>query len=127
MNGVRHQELATGRWWELSLAEQLGHVGSEVSRAIRWKSRRPARAQEALYRALELLDLTLADPRQRCALPRLREIARAREVVVDLLDGPNQYRSTAASLQKYFDAFALAAQRAKTRAQDIRPAASPIR
>ena len=47
MNGVRHQDLADGRWWELSLAEQLGHVGSEVSRAIRWRSRRPDRAQEA--------------------------------------------------------------------------------
>jgi hypothetical protein len=111
MNQVRHRELAQGRWWELSLAEQLGHVGSEVSRAIRWRSRRPDLAEEAWFRALELLDLTLADPRQRQSPARLRELARAREVLVDFLAGPNQYGSTAASLQKYFDAYAVAARR----------------
>jgi hypothetical protein len=111
VSDLRHLELADGRWWELSLAEQLGHVGSEVSRAIRWTSRNPQLAQGALYRALELLDLTLADPRQRQAPARLREIARAREVVVDFFAGPNQYGSTAPSLQKYFDAFAMAARR----------------
>jgi len=31
---------------------------------------------------------------------------------VDFFDGPNQYHSTGPSLQKYFDAFALAARRA---------------
>ncbi len=43
---------------------------------------------------------------------RLREIARAREVVVDFLAGSNEYGSTGPSLQKYFDHFALAARRA---------------
>ncbi len=32
----RHQELAAGRWSRLSLAEQLGNVGSEVGRMRRW-------------------------------------------------------------------------------------------
>jgi hypothetical protein len=111
MTSIQHRELAAGRWWTLSLAEQLGNVGSEVSRATRWTSRNPELAQGALYRALELLDLTLADPRLRQSPARLREIARAREVVADFFAGPNQYRSTAASLQKYFDAYALAARR----------------
>jgi hypothetical protein len=31
-------------------------------------------------------------------------------VVVDFFDGSNEYRSTAANLQKYFDAYALAAR-----------------
>jgi hypothetical protein len=111
MTHVQHRDLAAGRWWHLSLAEQLGHVGSEVSRAVRWTSRDPERARRALYRALELLDLTLADPRQRQSPARLREIARAREVVVDFLAGSNQYGSTGPSLQKYFDAYAMAARR----------------
>lgn len=38
-------------------------------------------ARGALHRALELFDLTLADPRHVAAPPRLREIASAREVV----------------------------------------------
>ncbi len=42
---------------------------------------------------------------------RLREISRAREVVADFFAGPYQYGSTAASLQKYFDAYAVAARR----------------
>lgn len=111
MSEVQHRDLAAGRWWQLSLAEQLGHVGSEVSRAIRWTSRDPARAQGALARALELFDFTLADPRHRRSVARLREIARAREVVVDFLAGTNQYGSTGPSLQKYFDAYAVAARR----------------
>jgi hypothetical protein len=60
--------------------------------------------------ALELFDLTLDDPRHRQSPSRLREIARAREVVADFFAGPNQYGSTAADLQKYFDAYALAAR-----------------
>jgi hypothetical protein len=112
---VQHRDLAGGRWWQLSVAAQLGHVGSEVSRAVRWTVRRPDLAQGAFYRALDLLDLTLADPRQRHAPARLREIARAREVVVDFFAGTNQYGSTGPSLQRYFDAYAVAARVMPTR------------
>jgi hypothetical protein len=115
MTSVRHPEYAAGRWWQLTLAEQLGNVGSEVSRALCWRSRHPHIAQETLARALELMDLTLADPRYRRSVARLREIARAREVLVDFLAGPNEYHSTAESLQRYFDAYAMAARRDKER------------
>jgi hypothetical protein len=111
MTGVRHADLAAGRWWTLPLDEQLGHVGSEISRTLRWKGRNAAIAQGALQRALELIDLTLADPRHRRSVARLREIARAREVVVDFVEGPNQYHSTGPSLQRYFDAYAVAARK----------------
>ena len=110
MTGVQHRELEAGRWGELTLAEQLGNIGSEVSRAIRWRGRQEEVARGAFFRALELFDLTLADPRHRSSPARLREIARAREVVADFLAGPNQYGATAPSLQKYFDAFAVAAR-----------------
>jgi hypothetical protein len=110
MTGVQHRDLAAGRWWELSLAEQLGNIGSEISRATRWSGRNDALARGALERALELFDLTLDDPRHRQSAARLRELARAREVVVDFFDGSNEYQSTAAGLQKYFDAYALAAR-----------------
>jgi hypothetical protein len=110
MSALQHRDLAAGRWWELSLAEQLGNIGSEISRASRWTGRNEALAQGALERALELFDLTLDDPRHRQSEARLREIARAREVVCDFFAGPNEYQSTAESLQKYFDAYALAAR-----------------
>jgi hypothetical protein len=111
MTGVQHRDLAAGRWWELSLAEQMGNIGSEVSRAARWTGRNDTLARGALDRALELFDLTLDDPRHRQAPARLKEIARAREVVADFFAGPNAYSSTAAGLQRYFDAFALAVRR----------------
>ena len=105
---IQHQDLAGGRWQQMSLAEQLGNVGSEISRAVKWTSRNPEMARGALERALELIDLMLDDPRHRQSPPRLREIARVREVVVDFFDGTNEYQTTAAGLQRYFDAYALA-------------------
>jgi hypothetical protein len=112
MTEWQHQDAARGGWHRLSLAEQFGNIGSEVSRAIRWSAKNPGTAQAALYRGLELFDLMLDDPRHRASAARLREIARAREVVVDFLAGSNEYGSTGPSLQKYFDQFALAARRA---------------
>jgi hypothetical protein len=111
----QHRDLAAGRWHELSLCEQLGNIGSEISRAARWMSKNPETSRNALDRALELFDLTLDDPRVRQSPARLREIARAREVVADYFAGPNQYWSTAESLQKYFDAYAMAARQARAR------------
>jgi hypothetical protein len=108
-----HPDLANGRWHQLTLAEQLGNVGSEFSRAMKWKDRNHKLAQGAIERALELMDLTLDDPRHRACLPRLREIARTREVLVDFLLGDNEYNSDARQLQRYFDGFALLAARDK--------------
>ena len=111
MSGSLHPGLAAGRWGELTLMEQLANVGSEVGRAARAKSQgNEQRLAHALDRALDLFDLTLADPRWR---GRLREIARAREVVCDFLVGDNAYGSTAESLDRYFLPFATAARRGR--------------
>ncbi len=105
-----HASLASGRWGTLSLEEQLGNAGADVSRAVRAKQEGDqGRFDAALDRALELLDLTLADARWRG--PRRREIARTREVVCDFLVGDNVYRSTPELLDAYFLAFANAARR----------------
>ncbi len=104
----QHNALAAGRWRELSLAEQLGNIGGEVSRALRWRDRDERLFGGAVLRALELFDLTLDDPRW---LGRLREIARAREVFCDAISGGKEYGSKLEDLVRYFDAFALAARR----------------
>ena len=105
----------------------MANIGSEVSRALKWRSREPKIAQGALERALELLDLTLADPRHRQSVPRLREIARTREVLIDALTGRNEYLGTGASLLAYFDAFAVAASLARTRASAADPPIPALR
>lgn len=106
---VQHQELAAGRWHELSLLEQMAHIGSEVERTLKWQVKQhPEYATKACERALELFDLTLADPKHR---HRLKELARARELWVDYCYGANQWGSTAQSWQAYFSPFTWAAQR----------------
>ncbi|MGH7334256.1 MAG: hypothetical protein ACREKS_16235 [Candidatus Rokuibacteriota bacterium] len=103
----RHREQAAGKWETLSLAEQLGNVGGEVGRMLRWKDRDERLATAAFARALELLDLTLADARWR---HRLREIARARELLCDAAQGGGEYGTTLEGLDRYFLAFAMAAR-----------------
>jgi len=104
---VRHAELAAGRWFGLSLVEQLAHVGSEVERAIRWRGKgNPEYGRRAFERALELLDLTIADEKNRL---RLKELTRLREALADYFWFDNRYGSTDESWQKYFHAFTYAA------------------
>ena len=111
----RHRELAAGRWGQLALVEQLANVGSEVGRMVRWKERDPRLMQAALDRALELLDLTLEDPRWRS---RLREIARARELLCGAALGEIQYGTTLEDLDRYFLAFAVAARNARSQSRN---------
>lgn len=103
-----HKELASGRWFELSLAEQLGNIGSEVLRASRQKNKNDGLFWRAVGRALDLFDLTLSDPRWK---GRYREIGRAREVFCDAVYGGKLYKSSFPDLIRYFDTFALAARR----------------
>ena len=103
---MQHKELAAGRWQQLTLIEQMANVGSEVHRMISWQERNAEYSRAAFERALELLDLTLADPKNR---QRLKEVCRVREALVDFtLD--NQYSTTAESWEKYFYAFNYAAR-----------------
>jgi len=103
----QHQELAAGRWKELSLIEQMANVGSEVERALSWRKRNPEYSRKAFERALELLDLTIADQKN---VHRLKEILRVREALIDYFVFDNTYGSTDESWKKYFFAFAYAAR-----------------
>lgn len=101
-------------WRQLNILEQMGNIGSEVNRALNWQKKGQADySQQAFDRGLELFDLTLSDARWAKIKGRLKEIARARELVCDFFLGQNQYNETAESLMKYFDEFALAARKDK--------------
>jgi len=108
-----HAELAGGRWEAISLAEQMGNIGSEISRVIRWKNKGNAeRMQGALERALELIDLSIrwaqrTESRQKNP-GALRELCRLREAVCDSYFGENELSSDDSSMLRYFDQFALA-------------------
>ena len=104
----KHQQLAAGRWGQFSLMEQLANIGSEITRALNWQAKGDKEMTEkALFRGLELFDLTIKDSRWR---QRLKEICRMREVVCDYFFGDNNYYSTPEFLKRYFFYFALAAR-----------------
>jgi len=105
----QHKNLAQGRWGSFSFLEQMANVGSEVERALNWRAKNNAGyCQQAAERALELMDLTLdsvKDP------THLKELARAREAIVDYFFGSNQFASTDAAWRKYFLSFTFASRK----------------
>lgn len=107
--GTHHVQAAAGRWAALTLVEQMAHIGSEVDRAVRAREGgREQRFEQALSRALELFDLTAADPRW--LGPRRREILRAREEFCRLFFDRDVALGSAAGLRAYFLQFAVAAR-----------------
>jgi len=87
----------------------MANVGSEVERALHWKSKKnPVYCEKALERALELLDLTMETM---AGFHRLKELARVREFLLDYFLGSNQYSSSETAWRKYFFSFACAANK----------------
>jgi len=77
----------------------LGHVGSDVSRALLWREKDATLFDQAIDRSLELLDLTIADARWR---GRLKELTRMRETLCDAVLGGHEYGSTLAECDADF-------------------------
>ncbi|MDE1920722.1 MAG: hypothetical protein KGJ09_04855 [Candidatus Omnitrophica bacterium] len=99
------------RWSKLSLFEQMGHIGSEVSRARLWQERNDTTScNRCIERAFELVDLTIADHRWR---ERLKEICRFREVLADQYAAGHVYQVSLNELERYCMDFALAAKKPK--------------
>jgi hypothetical protein len=96
----QHRQLAGGRWQELTFLEQMANVGSEIERTIIWRNKGNAGTSRRAYdRALELLDMTISDKRNK---KRLKELARLRESLNDYFIFENSYNSTDKNWRKYF-------------------------
>lgn len=105
-----HTELAD-RWHTFSIFEQMANIGAEVGRSINWKKKAKVdMSRNAVFRALELIAFTVADPKNKDSL---KEILRMREVFLDFVLGDNVYKSTEKDWEKYFYHFTLAARSAK--------------
>lgn len=105
----QHQDLARGRWAKMTFVEQMAHIGSEVERALNWRTKRnAAHSQKAFERALELADFTLGSG---WGGSRLKEVARMREALVDYFSGANEFGSTEKSWKRYFFNFGYAARK----------------
>ena len=105
----QHKDLAAGRWSQMPFIEKMANIGSEVERALKWRAKRNAAyCEQASIRSLELMDLTLDSV---TGFPRLKELARLRETIVDYFFGTNQFKSTEESFRKYFLNFTYAARK----------------
>ncbi len=96
------------RWKDYPICEQMANIGAEVGRAINWRrNKNQGMSKLAFYRALELLDFTINDKKNK---NRLKEILRVREMLVDDFFGDNIYHSTDMQWEKYFYYFNLRAR-----------------
>ena len=106
-----HSDAILQKWSELTLAEQMGNIGSEVSRMIKWRNYNSDIAERAFERMLELLSATIS-----CQTEghRLRELTRVRELMVS-----DWYSTQSADdvswdgFNQYFTQFAVLANKIK--------------
>lgn len=97
------------RWFKFSYCEQMGHIGSEVTRARVWEGKNDLVSRNnALERALELIDVTKDDPR---LYKRRRELCYLRELLADKYINGFVYNSNLNDLEKYCLDFALVASK----------------
>ncbi len=105
----QHKNLSQGRWAKMVLCEQMANIGSEVSRASNWRKKgKDDLSQKAVYRALELIDITIESTQR---YSRLKELCRVREAIVDYFCGSNEFSSSEVLWRKYFDHFNYAARK----------------
>ena len=107
-----HSAETKANWSKYPITYQMGNVGSEVSRALKWSEKgNLPRAAKAIDRALELFDFTiLANVKSHA---RLTEILKAREEFCDYFFGGNTWHTDPATMQKYYDGFVMIEQYSK--------------
>ena len=104
-----HSEEAYRDWLTRTITYQMGNIGSEVSRSLKWteKDNQP-RADKAIDRALELFDFTIEANVKNHA--RLIELLKARDEFCDYFFNHNSYHTDPAKMQKYYDEFVFMSQ-----------------
>lgn len=105
----QHNSLADGRWAKMTLSEQMANIGSEISRALNWRKKEHEEyCNKAVFRALELISLTIDSVSVKS---HLKELTRLREAINDYFFGNNLFGSSEILWQKYFDHFNYAARK----------------
>lgn len=123
IENVQHPGLHDGKWDELTFPQQMGNIGSEVSRMLRWREKgNHERSEKAFYRALELLDLTIAtvqynnlsDDRtgmDSVRTGKMKELCRAREELCNLFMEAETMDTDPVCTMRYYDQFAMLSTR----------------
>jgi hypothetical protein len=96
------------RWIQLSLAQQLGNIGSEISRARHWEEKYDIlNRNKSLARIIVYLDFMLDEMQPS---PRYKELARFREVIGDWFSDQHSYGISPQQLEDYCIPFAVKAR-----------------
>ena len=96
------------RWRKFSFSFQIGQIGSELARARLAEERNDgANRDKAIFRAMELLDLSLSDERWRL---RYRELTRFREILGDWLSNTHAYQFSLSWIENYCTQIVLASK-----------------
>ena len=104
-----HSEELHKNWLDYPIAYQMGNIGSEVSRSLKWTEKgNTKRADASIDRALELFDFTIEANVKNHA--RLTEILKAREEFCDYFFGGNTWHTEPNKMQKYYDGFVMMMQ-----------------
>jgi len=98
----QHKIQAKGEWRKKSLAEQMANIGSEIERSIKWLNKNKEYSELAFYRAIELFNLSICDPKNK---NRLKEIIRAQEIFSDDYLNNKLDQKNKKSWQNYFMGF----------------------
>lgn len=104
-----HGEELRRAWPNYPITFQMGNIGSEVSRSLKWSTKgNKVRAAKAIDRALELFDFTIdANLKNRA---RLSEVLAARDEFCDYFFAGNSYHTDPAKMQRYYDEFVVMEQ-----------------
>lgn len=105
----QHKSLAGGRWGGMAFCLQMGNLGSEVSRSLKWFDKNEKRFRVSFERALELFDMTIDAARDDVYGSRsgkLKEVCRAREEFCDYFMG-NLWGTDPEKMMRYYDEFAM--------------------
>ena len=96
-------------WADHPITYQMGNIGSEVSRSLKWTEKKnEKRAAKSIDRALELFEFTIDANLANHA--RLTEILKAREEFCDYFFNNNSWHTNPEQMQKYYDGFAMMEQ-----------------
>ncbi len=88
---IHNKGLTAERWFEFSVCEQMANIGCDIDRSVRWRDKGDLGLSHGVFeRALELLDLTIADPKNSGG--RLTELVRLREFLKDYFLCDNEYQ-----------------------------------
>jgi hypothetical protein len=90
-------------WFTLSTMKQLAFIGHRVGFAIDWRKKGDVvQVDDEIEKALQLLELTIIDPKN---VKRLSEIVKLKEALIDDFRGNNEFKSIDQAWREYFAFF----------------------